>query len=358
MRIKSIIFSDQNNPAFTRIESVISEAVTSIAGTDSDSSSVYNTVQSGLHEIAGALRTNNIIAIFADERLYHEAKRCICKAFKFSMIHSDEVLEKLQTLENSERYMMHALMPDNATPFPLADGLFPGFAIRSKSQCVFFLPFSEDRTFVTMKKYVFPYLGRVYGAFLPSFNEYETSYAASVLENALLETGVQIAISNTPVSKYIAHAGKKIECFNDYISYAPYDPKDSAKDATCLAAAKAAEYYECQFGASIIEGEKDEKGNFTATITISNRKTAKIRTLSSITDESHEDFMTTIITEFFLMLAQEISQTEIMSADEIKHISPTPSIHGAHIALYIVLFATAFFLTYVAASFSDLSIFA
>ena len=48
---------------------------------------------------------------------------------------------------------------------------------------------------------------------------------------------------------------------------------------------------------------------------------------------------------------------KLMTADEIKHISPTPAIHGAHIALYIILFATTFFLTYVAASFSNLSIF-
>lgn len=357
MRVKTIIFSDQNNPSFTRIESVISDAITSIAGSDSDVSSAYNTVQSGLPEIAEALKKNNIVAIFADDKLYHEAKRCICKAFKFEMIHSDTVLEKLNTMENSERYMMHALMPQNATAFPLADGLFPGFAVRSKTQCILFLPFSEDRTFVTIKKYVFPYLGRVYGALLPSFNNYEISYAASILENALLETGVQIAVSNTPISKYIAHAGKKIECFNDYISYAPYDSKDSGTDATRLAAAKAAEYYECQFGASVIENEKDENGNFSATITISNRRTAKIRTLSSIKDESYEDFMTTVVTEFFLMLAQEISQTPLMSAKEIKHISPTPVIHGAQIALYLILFATTFFLTYVAVSFSGLSLF-
>lgn len=358
MKIKTIIFSDKKNPSFSRIESIISDAFTSITGTSSEeASSSYNTVQSGLPEIAGALRTNNIIALFADEKLYHEAKRCICKAFKFEMIHSDEILENQKSMENSERYMIHALVPENATAFPLEDGLFPGFAVRSKKQCIFFLPFSEDRTFITMKKYVFPYISRVYGAYLPSFNEYETAYAASVLENALLETGVQIAVSNTPLSKYIAHAGKKIECFNDFISYAPYDTKYSSTDASCLAATKAAEYYECQFGASIIEEENDANGNFSATITISNRKTAKIRTLSSVKDESYDDFMTTVTTEFFLMLAQEISQTPIMTEKEIKHISPTSVISGAQIALYIILFAAAFFLTYVATSFSDLSIF-
>lgn len=357
MKIKTIIFSDAKNQSYARLESVIADAITSITGATSEASSVYSTVQSGLPEIATALRNNNIIAVFADEKNYHEAKRSICKAFKFEMIHSDSVIESLKNMENHERYMMHALMPRNATPFPLADGLFPGFAIRSKTQCIFFLPFTQDRTFITMKKYVFPYLSRVYAAHLPSFNDYETSYAASVLEEKLLETGVQIAISNTPVCKYIAHAGKKIECFNDYISYAPYDSKLSGTDANRLAAVKAAEYYECQFGASVIEGEKDENGNYTAVITISNRKTAKIRTLSSVSDESHEDFITTVITEFFLMLAQEISSTPIMTAEEIRHISPSPAIHGAHIALYIILFATAFFLTYVAASFSNLSIF-
>lgn len=357
MKIKSIIFSDANNAAFPRLESVITDAFSSVTGDAQAVTSVYSTVQSGMSEIAGALRTNNIVVLFADERIYHEAKRSICKAFKFEMIHSEQVLKKLSSMENSERYMMHALMPKNATPFPLADGLFPGFAVRSKSQCIFFLPFSEDRTFISMKKYVFPYISRVYGAYLPSFNDYETAYAAAILRSRLLATGVQIAIANTPFCKYIAHAGKQIDCFNDYISYAPYDAKHDNGSKGRNSAIKAAEYYECQFGASVLEGEKDENGNFTVTITISNRKTAKIRTLSSISDESHDDFMTTVVTEFFLMLAQEISLTPIMTQEEIKHISPSPVIHGGRIALYIILFATTFFLTYVATSFSDLPFF-
>ena len=57
------------------------------------------------------------------------------------------------------------------------------------------------------------------------------------------------------------------------------------------------------------------------------------------------------------MLAQEISETPAMTQKEIEHIRPTPAIHGAHIALYIILFATTFFLTYVAASFSNLTLF-
>lgn len=357
MKVKTIIFSDRNNASFPRLENVITDAFASISTAPEQEASVFSTVQSGLPEIAAALKTNNMVILLADDKMYHEAKRSICKAFRFEMIHSDAVLEKLQSMKNPERYMMHALMPKNATAFPLADGLFPGFAVRSKTQCILFLPFSQDRTFVTMKKYVFPYISRVYGAFLPSFNDHETAYAASILEKHLLEKKVQIAVANTPICKYIAHAGKRIECFNDFISYAPYDSKNNEKEADRLSAVKAAEYYECQFGASVTEGEKDENGNFTATIIISNRKTAKIRNISSISDESHDDFITTVITEFFLMLAQEISQTEIMTKEEIRHIAPNKAIHAGKIALYVVLFATAFFLTYVAAEFSGLSIF-
>lgn len=357
MKIKTIIFSDTNNPSFSHLESVISDAFASITSSDNISSSFHSTVQGGLPEIAVALKSNNMIFIYADEKIYHEAKRSICKAFKFEMIHNDAVLENLKTLENSERYMLHALMPRNATAFSLSDGLFPGFAVRSKTQCIFFLPFSEDRTFITMKKYVFPYIGRVYGAHMPAFNEHEIAYATSILEAHLKESGVQIAIANTPLCKYIAHAGKKIDCFADYISYAPYEADDRTKSADRLSAVKAAEYYECQFGASVVENEKDENGNFSATIIISNRKTAKIRSLSSISDESHEDFITTVVTEFLLMLAQEISETPVMTQEELRHIRPKPAIHGAHIALYIILFATTFFLTYVAASFSNLNLF-
>lgn len=357
MNIRSIIFADDTSDSFSFTEAVITEAFASLTGGSENQTSVYSTVQYGMKDIAAALKTSNIIAIFAQDEFYHEAKRIICKAFKFDMIHCEEVLAKLSTLNNAERYMMHALMPKNATPFPLADGLFPGFAVRSKNQCIFFLPFSQDRTFITMKKFVFPYISRLYGANLPSFNEYEIAYSAGILENKLIEANTQIAIANTPICKYIAHAGKKISVWSEMISYAPYEKQQKAQSADSLTAVKAAEYYECQFGAAVTEGEKDEFGCYTATISISNRKTATIRTISSIPDENHDDFMNTVVTEFFLMLSQELEKTPVMTTEEIKHISPKPAIHGSHILLYIILFATAFFLTYVAASFSDLPIF-
>ena len=129
------------------------------------------------------------------------------------------------------------------------------------------------------------------------------------------------------------------------------------KKAEGIEAVKAAEYYECQFGAAIIEGKKDENGCYTATISVSNRKTATIRAISSIPDENHDDFMNTVVTEFFLLLAQEIENAP-EEEEEPKYISPTPSIHGSRIIFYILLIATTFFLTYVAAEFSDLSFFA
>ena len=357
MNIRSIIFADETTDSFSFTEAVITEAFASLTGNCANQTSVHGTVKNGMNDIAEALKSNNIIAIFAQDEFYHEAKQLICKAFKFEMIHSETVLEKLKTLGNSEKYMMHALIPGNATPFPLSDGLFPGFAVRSKNQCIFFLPFSQDRTFITMKKFVFPYISRVYNASLPSFNEYEIAYAARILEEKLLTTKTQIALSNTPVCKYVAHAGKKISCWSEMISYAPYEKNTKDHTANSLAAVLAAEYYECQFGAAITEGAKDESGCFTATISVSNRKTATIRNISSIPDENHDDFMNTVVTEFFLMLAQELEKTPVMTEEEMKHISPKPAIHGSHILLYIILFATTFFLTYVAASFSDLPIF-
>lgn len=357
MKIKTIIFGDVSTPSHLKLESVVSKAFANMANNENENSCVFDNIQDGMSEIATALRKNNMIVLLADEKMYHETKRAICKAFKFQMVHNDAVLEKLRKLKNSERYMMHALMPKNATVFHLSDGLFPGFAVRSKSQCIFFLPFSEDRTFITMKKYVFPYISRVYGATLPSFSSYETAFSASVLEKQIDSTDIQIAIANTPACKYIVHAGKRIECFNDHISYAPYDSKKAAKEGIESSAVNAAEYYECRFGASVIESEKDEHGNYSATIVISNRKTATIRTISSIEDETHEDFMNTVVNEFFLMLAHEILVAPEMTEEEVKCIKPKSAINGFHILLYILLFATTFFMTYVVSSFSDLALF-
>ncbi len=357
MNIRMIVFGDDLKPEYPKIESVVVNAFSAVAGNDIDYPSVYSSVQNGMMEIADALKTNNIITVFADETMYHEAKRCICKAFHFEMIHNNAIIDKLQRLRNSERYMAHALMPKNATPFPLDDGLYSGFAIRSQSQCIFFLPLSEDRTFITMKKYVFPYIQRVYNIALPPFSRFETAYATDVLERQLLVSDAQIAIANTPICKYIAHASKQIECFNDHISYAPYNKKYDDRSTARLSAVMAAEYYECQFGASIVEGEKDVNGNYTVTITISNRETATIRTLSSIPDETHEDFMNTAVTEFFIMLASELAHAPEVSENEMKSVKPSPAIRAARIIIYIVLFAATFALTYAATTLTDLSLF-
>lgn len=357
MRIKTIVFGDYTADYYPKTEAVITKSFDALTGKQTDYPAVYDSVGTGLPEIAAALKDNDIIVIFASNELYHEAKRCICKAFRFEMIHSEQVLAKLSSMPNSERYMLHALMPKSATPFVLSDGLFPGFAVRSRRQCLFFLPLSEDRTFITMKKFVFPYIQRVYGAMLPNFNDFEIEYAAGILENQLIDTDIQIAVSNTPACKYIAHAGKKIECFNDHISYAPYETKKSSSASPEYHAAAAAEYYECRFGACVKEGEKDRNGNFTATISISNRRTATVRTISSVKDETHEDFMNTVITEFFLMLAQEIFSAPELTQEEIKALKPSPAVHGVRIVLYVLLFAAAFFLTYAAVSFSSSSFF-
>ncbi len=357
MKIKPIIFADVSNPEYLKLESVITHAFSDMTGGEMDFPGIHDNVKSGMPEIAEALKSNDMIVLFADERLYHEAKRSICKAFKFEMIHDEKVLERLSTMENSERYMMHALMPKNSTVFPLSDGMFSGFAIRSKSQCIMFIPFSQDRTFLTMKKYVFPYIGKVYGRKLPSFSNYETAYSASILERQLEGSDIQIAVANTPICKYIAHAGKKIECFNDHISYAPYDSKKAEKQPVQQLAVNAAEYYECRFGAAIVEGGQDEQGNYTATIIISNRKTATISTLSSISDETYEDFINTVVNEFFVMLAHELHTAPELTEKEAKALKPKPAIHGFHIAIYAVLFATVFFFTYIVSSLSGSSLF-
>lgn len=357
MKIKTIIFGDVSSPAHLKLESVVSDAFSDMTNSEYESASVYSDVQDGMTEIAASLKKNNIIVLMADEKMYHEAKRTICKAFKFQMVHNETVLEKHKALRDSERYMLHALSPKNATVFHLSDGLFPGFAVRSKSQCIFFLPFSEDRTFLTMKKYVFPYISRVYGATLPSFSDYEINYSALVLKKQLEGSDVKISIAGTPVAKYIAHAGKSIDCFDEHVVYAPYESRKAAKENAEYAAVTAAEYNQCRFGASITESDADADGNFSATIVITNRKTATIRTISSISDESHEDFINTVVNEFFIMLAHEILTAPELTEEDIRYLAPTASIKGINILMYVLIFAATFFATYVVAAFSNLAIF-
>ena len=79
MKIKTIIFGDVSSPAQLKLESVVSEAFSDMTNSECESASVYSKVQDGMAEIASTLRKNNIIVLMADEKLYHEAKRNICK---------------------------------------------------------------------------------------------------------------------------------------------------------------------------------------------------------------------------------------------------------------------------------------
>ena len=67
--------------------------------------------------------------------------------------------------------------------------------------------------------------------------------------------------------------------------------------------------------------------------------------------------MNTVVTEFFLMLADEIENSPAEPEEKNNFIAPRSFIHGSRILLYIVLLATASFLTYVAVSFADLPFF-
>ena len=301
MRVQQIAFTTGRDPDYERVVSVISDALVGLTNTAPDAPLTFHTISGGMLAIREALPRNDILLILAEQSMFNDAKIAICEAFSFDMIHSEAVMQHLRGRGEEDDYTYHTLMPKNSTPFPLNDGLYSGFAIHSKDQTILFLPLEMERSFPTMRKFVIPYIRRIYGVQLTRFSDQEIRYAADRLEEELRKGDVRIAVSTTEFSKHIAKAAKMIGAWDEHVSYAPYDRVRVGR-AVDSAAVSARSQYGADYGVSVLEIPPQDLC-FTVQIAVASRDRAMIRTISSIPDETHEDFMHTVTAELFLMLA-------------------------------------------------------
>ena len=352
MKIDMLIYGDESAD-YSKRATIVRNAFTSISNTEVKYPNVYSRLSLGLKEIESAVKNSDMIVIFADDNIFLRAKEAICRSFSFQMTHSDAVLNNIKasslTTLSRDDIEKHTAFPKNSTVFPLYNGLYSGFAIHSSKQCIMLLPFSDERLFPTMKKYVFPYIQRVYSIHPGNFYNHVIAYSASVLSNALKKTKSTISIANTPFCRYIAHSGKKVDDWNSYVNYAPYDKKHADRNTSELSANQARDNYNYDYGISVIESPKKSEGVFSYLITITNGKKATLRNISSLPDESRDDFIDYVVSELFLMTAEYITdpRNKIRKSSGKKKPKNQKMITGPMIILFILLFIIAFIATYI-----------
>ena len=316
MRVQQIAFTAGHDEDYDRVVSVISDSLVGLTNTAPEPPLTFHTISGGMLAIREALPLNDILLIFAEQSMFNDAKIAICEAFSFDMIHSEAVMQHLRGLGEEDDYTYHTLMPKNSTPFPLNDGLYSGFAIHSKDQTILYLPLEMERSFPTMRKYVIPYIKRIYGIQLNRFADQEIRYAADLLAEKMRGSNARIAVATTEFSKHIAKAARMIDVWDEHVSYAPYDRTKIGR-AVDSAAVSARSQYGADYGVSVLEIPPQDLC-FTVQIAVASRDKAMIRTISSIPDETHDDFMHTVTAELFLMLADILADPAVLDGPDGK----------------------------------------
>lgn len=341
-------FGARPEAAYPKIISVLLNSLMSVTGEQLTLPETFANVKDGLQSVAQAFRAGGLIFLMPDCEEYMSVRHDIYRA-----LHLETQLDKnIASRISDTRLLDYAILPKGCETYALSDGLYPSFIIKSKNQSIIFMPMCDDRTFLTMKNLVFPFISEAYGLKCGNFLDYETDYAAVIFKNSVAPKGLKVAVSNTPVIKYLKQHGICTSVINDYMEIVPYFQESSVSDFReyiQMTAVGASEFLEMPLGGAAIEAPADNtnQGNHLVHLAVVNEETATIKTISSIDDESYDDFMHTVATEFLLMLAHLADETAPETTETaIRKITPTPVIGRWKPLLYLLLVAAACALSY------------
>lgn len=358
MKIDIVSFSDSGLESYPDITSVLLNSLMTVSGESIAIPKSYKSVREGLPAIASALKKSDVLFVLTSLDKYHETKRDICQAFHFKVENNADIRMKLSSQPDADLLDVHSLMPVGALAFPLSDGMFSSFVIRSKKQSIIFMPVSRDRTFLIMKIHVFPYLEQYYNCKCVSFSDFETDYAGVVFKNAAADSDVRIAITNTNVLKYVKKhmiCDGIIQRYTDAVPYVHENDIRDFSDYTVMKAEGAAEFLEYPFGAALVEDNDSVSGDYRIYIAAVNETQSAVKCVSSLPDETYDDFIHTVMSEFLIMMSQMISSSDsrreypdtVYAGDE-EDPELRSVIKGWKPYLYALLVAAACGLTYYA----------
>ena len=363
MKINIVSFSDTGLESYPDITSVLLNSLMTVSGESIAIPKSYKCVKDGLPAIASALKECDALFILTSLDKYHETKRDICQAFHFKVENNADIRMRLSSQPDADLLDVHSLMPVGALALPLSDGMFSSFVIRSKKQSIFFMPICRDRTFLVMKIHVFPYLEQFYNCKCTSFSDFETDYAGVVFRNAAADVDIKIAIANTGVLKYVKKHKICYDIICRYTDSVPYVHENDIRDFsdyTRMKAEGAAEFLEYPFGAALVEDNDSVSGDYRVYIAVVNETESAVKCVSSLPDETYDDFIHTVMCEFLIMMSQMISTSDSRRAyPDIEYAGDEEDpelrsvIKGWKPYLYALLVAAACGLTYYAAKLAE-----
>lgn len=108
----------------------------------------YSSIKPLLAQLGSRLAENALVVVAAEPQLFYSAKNLFCKALNLRMLGNDQITAALPvdySPKTEQEYRLVTEFPADADIFVSANGLFTGFAVKSGSQTIAFLPLETKR---------------------------------------------------------------------------------------------------------------------------------------------------------------------------------------------------------------------
>ena len=114
-----------------------------------------------LEELSNALESDHMIVLGSEPILYNAFKTFVCKSFQLKCRPNKTILKRISELHpelDEATINAQAQIPTNATPLLSEDGIYSGFAVKSKRQLLIVLPLDDKRVDYIINRGIQPYV--------------------------------------------------------------------------------------------------------------------------------------------------------------------------------------------------------
>ena len=202
-------------------------------GAETERFRTYEEPKAFFGEMGKAFTRATVIAAAADEGSFLEQKWNLLKALGLKSEICPAVLDMIRQSGVSTDTSMkaHALMPKEAAVFMTADGLYSGFAVKSGSQTLLFLPLMENKAQEILENGVQPYFAAQTKAAQPEpaqepepLNIPDNNERFAETAMMLSERDMTVAFAATQTNLYVQNGVRSNPSFGD--SFIPAQVED------------------------------------------------------------------------------------------------------------------------------------
>lgn len=302
MKIRFFILGAEENGASQRLTAEIKCVFADHLDDDGDVM-MFSEIKDATTAIAKAVEDTHAIVFIADSNNFGSTKRMLAKAFGFSLINDDRILEKAcdslgekADAENEDFAVTHCALPENARRFVLDDGLYAGFSVVNGNQTIILIPYDKARTSVLLSMQVIPYLNATYHTAFD--NGKFRQYNCDILFDALTKNEVKMAVAGTNTAGFLKDYLYSKEELKELVSFSQIAEKRGSMqpvDYVVNLSIAAAELMSCPYGIAISnafytgDGPDSEKIVYLA---VTNERESSIREIRSFKGEDIPSFLT------------------------------------------------------------------